>query len=48
MPLTNELKSKVMLLSQPYPKRIKEQALENHSNLEGATPINTQIGRAHV
>jgi hypothetical protein len=28
-------------LAQEYPKRIKEQALENPSNLEGATPINT-------
>jgi len=41
MPLNEEMKIKVSKLAQKYPKRIKEQALENPSNLEGATPINT-------
>jgi len=41
MPLNEEMKIKVSKLAQEYPKRIKEQALENPSNLEGATPINT-------
>lgn len=41
MPLDDNMRKQIQLLSKPYPKRIKEQALENPSNLEGATPINT-------
>ena len=41
MPLDDEMRAKIAPLAKPYPKRIKEQALEDHSNLEGATPINT-------
>ena len=41
MPFDNDIRVKIIQLALPYPKRIKEQALEDHSNLEGATPINT-------
>lgn len=39
--LDNEIKAKIKPLSKPYPKRVKEQELENHSDLGGATPTHT-------
>lgn len=38
MPLDAEMREHILPLSKPYPKRVKEQALENHSNLGGVTP----------
>ena len=38
MPLDKTIRAKIELLSQPYPKRAKEQELEDHSSLGGATP----------
>jgi len=41
MPLDDNIKNKVLSLSKPYPKRVKEQESENPSDLGGATPTNT-------
>lgn len=41
MPLDKEMRAEVIHLSKPYPKRTKEQALENPSSLGGATPTCT-------
>lgn len=41
MPLDAEMKERILPLSKPYPKRAKEQALEDHSNLGGVTPTRT-------
>jgi hypothetical protein len=41
MPLDAEMKKRILPLSKPYPKRVKEQALEDHSNLGGVTPTHT-------
>lgn len=38
MPLDAEMRERILPLSKPYPKRVKEQALENPSNLGGVTP----------
>ena len=38
MPLDDEIRKRILPLSKPYPKRVKEQALENPSNLGGVTP----------
>jgi hypothetical protein len=41
MPLDAEMRNRVLPLSKPYPKRTKEQASENPSDLGGATPTCT-------
>ena len=41
MALDKKTKQSIMHLSKPYPKRAKEQALENPSSLGGATPTCT-------
>lgn len=41
MPLDNEMRDKIKILSKPYPKRVKEQESENPSDLGGATPTHT-------
>ena len=41
MPLDAEMKERILPLSKPYPKRVKEQALEHPSNLGGVTPTHT-------
>lgn len=41
MPLDKEMKARILPLSKPYPKRTKEQALENPSSLGGVTPTCT-------
>jgi len=41
MPLDKEMKARIMPLSKPYPKRVKEQDSEYHSELGGATPTHT-------
>lgn len=41
MPLDNNVKNRILSLSKPYPKRTKEQASEDHSDLGGATPTCT-------
>ena len=41
MPLDAEMKERILPLSKPYPKRVKEQALEHPSNLGGVTPTRT-------
>lgn len=41
MPLDNNVKNRILSLSKPYPKRAKEQASEDHSDLGGATPTCT-------
>lgn len=38
MALDQEMREYILPLSKPYPKRVKEQALENPSNLGGVTP----------
>jgi len=38
MALDQEMRERILPLSKPYPKRVKEQALENPSNLGGVTP----------
>lgn len=38
MPLDGEMSKRIKLLAQPYPKRAKDQAAENHSALGGETP----------
>lgn len=39
--LDNQIKAKIDLLSKPYPKRVKKQELEYHSDLGGAIPTHT-------
>lgn len=39
--LNNQIKDKIKLLHKPYPKRVKEQELEYHSGLGGASPTHT-------
>lgn len=41
MPLDNEMRNRIMPLSKPYPKRAKDQASENPSDLGGETPTRT-------
>jgi hypothetical protein len=41
MPLDDEMRAKIAPLAKPYPKRIKKQELEDHSNLGGAIPTDT-------
>lgn len=41
MPLDADIKQRILPLSKPYPKRVKEQALEHPSNLGGVTPTHT-------
>lgn len=41
MPLDAEMKERILPLSKPYPKRVKDQALEHPSNLGGETPTHT-------
>jgi hypothetical protein len=41
MPLDKKMKARIMPLSKPYPKRVKEQDSEYHSELGGATPTHT-------
>ncbi len=41
MPLDPDIKERILPLSKPYPKRVKEQALEHPSNLGGVTPTHT-------
>lgn len=44
MPLDAEMKSRIMHLAKPYPKRAKDQASEVHSDLGGETPTRTLQG----
>jgi hypothetical protein len=50
MPLDENMRSQVLPLSKPYPKRVKEQELENPSNLGGVTPTHTlqKLEQRHV
>lgn len=41
MPLDEEMYNKIIKLSKPYPKRVKEQDSINPIELEGASPIHT-------
>lgn len=41
MPLDAEMKERILPLSKPYPKRVKDQDSENHSELGGETPTHT-------
>jgi hypothetical protein len=41
MPLDAEMKSRILPLSKPYPKRAKDQALDDQSSLGGETPTCT-------
>lgn len=41
MPLDNEMRERIMPLAKPYPKRAKDQASENPSDLGGETPTRT-------
>lgn len=41
MPLDNEMRERIIPLSKPYPKRAKDQASENPSDLGGETPTRT-------
>lgn len=38
MPLDNEMKKQIEVLAKPYPKRVKGQESEYHSDLGGSTP----------
>jgi len=48
MPLDKGIKSNIECLSKPYPKRAKEQASEDHSDLGGATPTCTLQSKASL
>lgn len=48
MPLDNNVKNRILSLSKPYPKRAKEQASEDHSDLGGATPTCTLQSKASL
>ena len=48
MPLDNNVKNRILSLSKPYPKRTKEQASEDHSDLGGATPTCTLQSKASL
>ena len=48
MPLDKETKKNIIKLSKPYPKRAKEQASEDHSDLGGATPTCTLQSKASL
>jgi len=48
MPLDNNVKTRILSLSKPYPKRAKEQASEDHSDLGGATPTCTLQSKASL
>lgn len=41
MPLDAEMRERILPLSKPYPKRAKDQASEDHSDLGGETPTRT-------
>jgi hypothetical protein len=41
MPLDKKMKDKILALSKPYPKRVKKQDSEDHSELGGAVPTDT-------
>lgn len=41
MPLDDEIRKRILPLAKPYPKRAKDQALENPSSLGGETPTRT-------
>lgn len=41
MPLDDEIKNKILILSKTYPKRVKEQESKNPFDLGGATPTHT-------
>jgi hypothetical protein len=50
MPLDDKMRSTILPLAKPYPKRVKEQELENPSNLGGVTPTHTlqKLEQHHV
>ena len=48
MPLDNNVKNRILPLSKPYPKRTKEQASGDHSDLGGATPTCTLQSKASL
>ncbi len=48
MPLDNNVKNRILSLAKPYPKRAKEQASEDHSDLGGATPTCTLQSKASL
>ena len=48
MPLDKETKKNILELAKPYPKRAKEQASEDHSDLGGATPTCTLQSKASL
>ena len=41
MPLDEDMRKRIIPLAKPYPKRAKDQALENPSSLGGETPTRT-------
>ena len=48
MPLDNNVKNRILSLAKPYPKRAKEQASGDHSDLGGATPTCTLQSKASL
>ena len=41
MPLDDDMRKQIMPLAKPYPKRVKKQESESHSELGGAVPTDT-------
>ena len=41
MPLNKKMRKQILLLSKPYPKRVKQDNSENHSEIGGAEPTHT-------
>lgn len=48
MPLDNNVKTRILSLSKPYPKRTKEQESGDHLDLGGATPTCTLQSKASL